>query len=267
MSHQTPAHPISRAGHQQFDPRYHNDYRDDQRNNYYDEQGNKHRPNLLSLTSKQPRGRTAVHWNNERTNNDLNWPTLDRHGDHFDSQDRCQRTTPDHTRTNGNSWNTNTTNETSRNTWNTQSLHTSASRNTGRNSSLRPTSNPLNTNTTNQPTGTSDPFKYVNASPALLKLKELTDIASVCRLFTQEWNQWKVLNTTIPKMHTNATNSGATNIKSPFMGMKQFSVFTWAKTHPKEKNFLNNWNYHFWPKLNNYKNKPDTRHVVNTEMF
>jgi hypothetical protein len=51
------------------------------------------------------------------------------------------------------------------------------------------------------------------------------------------------------------------------MGMKQFSTFAWAKTHPRDKSFLNNWNNDLWPKLNNCKNKADARHVVNTEIF
>jgi hypothetical protein len=62
-------------------------------------------------------------------------------------------------------------------------------------------------------------------------------------------------------------HSGTTDSKSPFMGMKQFSIFAWAKTHPRDKSFLNNLNNDFWPKLNNCKNKADARHVVDTEMF
>jgi hypothetical protein len=48
--------PHSQVNHQQFDQRHHDDYREDQPNNYYDEQRNKRRPPSLSPTSEQPRG-------------------------------------------------------------------------------------------------------------------------------------------------------------------------------------------------------------------
>jgi hypothetical protein len=194
----------------------------------------------------------------------LNWPTLDRHDDRFDSQYRRQHTTRDHTRTKGNSWNNNTSYGTPRNAWNTQAP---TSRITDQHNSWRATSNPFSTTATNQSTDHYYPFNQVNATPASIKLKDLTDIVSVCPLLTQEWNQWNVLNATIPKIQSDAPHSGTTDNKSPFMGMEQFSIFAWAKTHPRDKSFLNNWNNHFWPKLNNCKNKADARHVVNTEMF
>jgi hypothetical protein len=201
IPHQPLTRPHARVDHQQLDQRRHDDYRENLRNKYYDEQQNKRHPPSLSPTSKQPRGRTAVHWDNKRTNDNLTWPTLDRHDAHFDSQYRRQHTTRDHTQTKGNSWNNNTSYGTPRNAWNTQALHTPTPRNTDQHNSWRATSNPFSTNATNQSTDNYYPFDQVNATPASIKLKNLTDIASIRPLSTQEWNQWNVLNATIPKIN------------------------------------------------------------------
>jgi hypothetical protein len=108
IPHRPLPRPHARVDHQQLDQRHHDDYGENHRNYHYHEQRNKRRPPSLSPTSKQPRGRTAVHWDNERTTDILTWPTLDRHNDCFDSQHIRQNTTRDHTQTKGNSWNNNT---------------------------------------------------------------------------------------------------------------------------------------------------------------
>jgi hypothetical protein len=178
IPHQPLTRPHARVDHQQLDQRHPDDYGENHRNYHYDEQRNKCRPPSLSPTSEQPRGQTAVHWDNERINDNLTWPTLDRHDDRFDSQFRRQNTTRDHTRTKGNSWNNNTSYGTPHNAWSTQALHTPTPRNTDQHNSWRATSNPFSTSSTNQSTGHYYPFDQVNATPASIKLKDLTGIAS-----------------------------------------------------------------------------------------
>jgi hypothetical protein len=117
---------------------------------------------------------------------------------------------------------------------------------------------------TSRSSSTSNNFSNAGtASRASIKLKELTDIAATRPLSNQEMNQWKVLHASIATA-TPATNDDS---KKNFLGMQQFSVLAWAKTHPNDKAHLNNHNGNFWPKLNACKNKPDARLVVETEMF
>lgn len=222
----------------------------------------KRRSDPLSPNSEQHRGRSSVRWNNDNSDDDLNWPSLNDHDNRRHSQDRQQRTSYDHTRNNESAWDNSHRTGTTRSAWN-QTPHTPQTRSIGRHPYQHTNSNPFSTRASSR----SSPFDYVDASDASIKLKQLTDLASSRPLTTQEMNQWKVLHATIPKIHQTTAEGNTADSKTPFMGMKQFSVFAWAKTHPKDKRFLNDWNNHFWPKLNNCKNKSDARHVVDTEMF
>jgi hypothetical protein len=164
-------------------------------------------------------------------NDNLTWPTLDRHDDRFDSQYRRQNTTRNHTRTKGNSWNNNTSYGTPRNAWNTQALHTPTPRNTDQHNSWRTTSNPFSTSTTNQSTSHYYPFDQVNATPASIKLKDLTDIASVQPLSTQEWNQYNSKDT------VKRTTLWYYRQQIPIYGHETVQYFCMGKNTPTRQKF------------------------------
>jgi hypothetical protein len=156
----------------------------------------------------------------------------------FKNQDRQQCTTHDHTGNKESVWNTNNNNGTAQSTWDTQSNPTSTSQNLGLNNSPHLVSNPFNMSSCSCSGPAANTFDYVDVSEAPLKLKQLTGIAIIRPLLTQELNQWKVIHATIQQSQSTVPDSSPTDSKTHFMGMKQFSVFAWAKTHPKDKCFL-----------------------------
>ena len=227
-------------------------------------QGQRHdrRPSNLSPYNEQRSqgrfpNRSAVRWENTYTN--LDCPPL--------VSERSTVRTSNHSNSFGNSstsaWNANN------NAWNpTQPTPPSAETPWGSQSRSN-SNNHMRSAATNHFTPSRSSFNTANhfnagpASNASVKLKELTEIAIIRPLSNQEMNQWKVLHASIGT----STPNQADETKKNFLGMQQFSILAWAKTHPNDKAFLNEHNNHFWPKLNACKNKADARLVVETEMF
>ena len=222
----------------------------------------KRRSSPHSPNSEQPtRGRSAVHWNTQTSTKGPGWMDFNQNPNQ-NNQDQSTPTYysqypgPSNPWDNaGNSYSTNR----NHNAWqqgpgpfNNERLHR-RDQNTRRGTRSNPPYSSSQATTNN--------FSYVDASDASRKLQELTDIAVHRPLSQQEMNQWKVLHATT----SSTPETGGTS--KNFLGMLQFSVFAWSKTHPKDKRYLNDWNNSFWPKLNNCKNKADARHVVETELF